>query len=106
MTGVSQWYRYAGCPCGATGLIEIADHGRGLPEGSEQQVFDKFFRASSAPGVGLGLAVVRGLVEAHGGTIVAGNRPGGGALFTIALPAATPPPPAPGTELGYRATPP
>jgi len=80
--------------------LEVADHGAGLPEGSEAKVFDKFFRASKAPGVGLGLAVVRGIVEAHGGTISAENRAGGGACFRIVLPAAAEPPavPAPGPE--------
>jgi signal transduction histidine kinase len=48
-------------------------------------------RASQAPGAGLGLAVVRAIVEAHGGTVVGENRPGGGAVFRIVLPAATPP---------------
>jgi len=80
---------------GDTVEIEIADRGPGLPPGSEQQVFEKFFRASAAPGVGLGLAVVRGLVEAHGGTITAENRAGGGVIFRIALPAAAEPPPVP-----------
>jgi two-component system sensor histidine kinase KdpD len=83
---------------GASVEIEVADHGAGLPPGEEARVFDKFYRASSAPGVGLGLAIVRGIAVAHGGTVVAENRPGGGARFTIALPvpdvpqAAAPPP--------------
>jgi two-component system sensor histidine kinase KdpD len=67
--------------------IEVGDHGDGLPPGSETRVFDKFFRAPGARpgGVGLGLAVCRGIVEAHGGTITAA-----GARFTIRLPEAKP----------------
>jgi two-component system sensor histidine kinase KdpD len=71
---------------GATVEIEVADHGAGVPAGEEARVFDKFYRASSAPGVGLGLAIVRGIAVAHGGSVEAANRPGGGARFTIALP--------------------
>jgi two-component system, OmpR family, sensor histidine kinase KdpD len=70
-------------------IIEIGDSGAGLPRGQEQRVFEKFFRASRAPGVGLGLAVVRGIVEAHDGTVVASNRADGGAQFRICLPAAS-----------------
>ena len=74
--------------------VEVADHGPGAPPGSEGRLFDKFFRApgTRATGVGLGLAVCRGIVEAHGGTITAGANPGGGASFRVTLPA--PPPPA------------
>jgi len=72
--------------------IEIGDRGRGLPEGDASRLFEKFVRGSAAPGAGLGLAVVRAIVEAHGGTVTAQNRPGGGALFRIVLP--TPEPPA------------
>ena len=64
--------------------IRIADNGPGLPAGSEQKVFDKFFRgATVAPdgrrGVGLGLAICQAIVEAHGGKITAANRREGGA---------------------------
>jgi two-component system sensor histidine kinase KdpD len=72
-------------------LIEILDCGPGLPPGEEQQVFTRFYRAPGLPegpvsGVGLGLSACQGLVEAHGGTRTAENRPGGGAIFRIALP--------------------
>jgi two-component system sensor histidine kinase KdpD len=73
----------------ATGVaIDVADRGPGLPAGQESRVFEKFYRGREirAPGVGLGLAICRGIVEAHGGTVVAQNRPEGGALFRIALP--------------------
>ena len=71
--------------------IEVADRGPGLPSGDTARLFDKFVRASSAPGAGLGLAVVRAIVEAHGGRVLAENRTGGGALFRIVLPTPAPP---------------
>jgi two-component system sensor histidine kinase KdpD len=68
--------------------FEVADRGPGLPPGMEEKVFEKFFRAPGVPagGVGLGLSIARGLVEALGGTLVAENRPAGGARFTLRLP--------------------
>jgi two-component system sensor histidine kinase KdpD len=82
---------------GKSAQIRVADNGPGLPAGSEQTVFDKFFRGSSiAPdgrrGVGLGLAICRAIVEAHGGRISAANRSAGGAEFLIVLPCDVPPP--------------
>jgi len=73
--------------------LTVRDHGAGLPPDCEAHVFDKFFRApgSRAPGVGLGLAVCRGIVVAHGGTITAEAAEGGGARFRVVVPAATPP---------------
>jgi two-component system sensor histidine kinase KdpD len=78
--------------------IKVADEGSGLPPGDEARVFDKFFRgvtttpADGRRGVGLGLAICKSIVTAHGGDIKAANRPGGGAEFTITLPIATQPP--------------
>ena len=77
--------------------IRIADHGPGLPPGSEEKIFDKFFRgATVAPdgrrGVGLGLAICQAIVEAHGGKITATNRSEGGAEFTVRLPCTEAPP--------------
>ncbi len=68
--------------------VEIADRGPGLPPGAEQRIFDKFYRAHPATisGVGLGLTISRGIVEAHGGRVWAENRPGGGAVFRFTLP--------------------
>ncbi|MGE5182518.1 MAG: ATP-binding protein [Acidobacteriota bacterium] len=71
--------------------IEVADRGPGLPAGDTARLFEKFVRASRAPGAGLGLAVVRAIVEAHGGRVVAENRDGGGAVFRIVLPTPAPP---------------
>jgi two-component system, OmpR family, sensor histidine kinase KdpD len=78
-------------------IVEIADRGPGLPSGSEARIFEKFFRVkgSSLPGAGLGLAICRGVINAHGGTIVAENRDGGGALFRIVLPRVGEAPPVP-----------
>jgi two-component system, OmpR family, sensor histidine kinase KdpD len=72
-------------------IIEMADAGPGLPSGNESRVFEKFFRgASVAPdgrrGVGLGLAICKAIIDAHGGEITARNRPEGGAIFQMALP--------------------
>jgi len=75
--------------------LEVADRGDGLGAGEEQRVFEKFYRGSQAAprtGAGLGLAICRGIVGAHGGTIAAANRPGGGALFTVRLPLEGTPP--------------
>jgi two-component system, OmpR family, sensor histidine kinase KdpD len=71
--------------------IEVADRGPGIPHGDSTQLFDKFVRASTAPGAGLGLAVVRAIVEAHGGTVTARNRDDGGALFRVVVPTPMPP---------------
>ena len=76
--------------------VEIGDRGPGLPPDKLEQVFDLFYRAPDAKpgGTGLGLAIVRGFVEAQNGSVSAGNRAGGGAVFTVTLPlAAAPPPP-------------
>ena len=74
--------------------VSIADDGPGLPVGREEAVFQKFTRGereSATPGVGLGLAIVRALIEAHQGKITAAQRPGGGAVFTFTLPLGVPP---------------
>lgn len=75
-------------------LVEIADRGPGLPPGEEKRIFDKFSRAGPARerGVGLGLTICRGIVEAHGGRIWAENRAGGGAVFRFTLPLEGPQP--------------
>jgi two-component system, OmpR family, sensor histidine kinase KdpD len=73
---------------------EIADHGPGLPKGQEARVFEKFYRAASQGlrGAGLGLAICRGVVMAHGGRIWAHNLPEGGVAFLFTLPLADTPP--------------
>ena len=74
-------------------LLSVSDRGPGLPPDALKRVFEKFYRAPGAPagGVGLGLSITRGLVEAQGGTISAENRANGGARFTIRLPLSAPP---------------
>ena len=74
--------------------VEVWDEGPGLPPGRELTLFDKFTRGhaeSAAPGVGLGLAICRAIIDAHGGQIQAENRAMGGARFTFTLPLETPP---------------
>jgi two-component system sensor histidine kinase KdpD len=74
--------------------VDVCDNGPGLPPGREQAIFEKFTRGkeeSNIVGVGLGLAIVRAVVVAHGGNIRAYNRPQGGACFAITLPVGHPP---------------
>ena len=69
--------------------IWVEDDGPGLPAGKEEEIFKKLERGqkeSSTTGVGLGLAICRAIVEAHGGTIRAENRRGSGARFVFFLP--------------------
>jgi two-component system sensor histidine kinase KdpD len=75
-------------------FVEVWDEGPGLPAGHEQELFEKFTRGHTewaVPGVGLGLAICRAIVAAHGGHIRAENRVAGGARFIFSLPLATPP---------------
>ncbi|MEX3919272.1 DUF4118 domain-containing protein [Paraburkholderia sp. BR10872] len=80
--------------------VSIEDNGPGLPPGMGERVFEKFTRGekeSAKPGIGLGLAICRAIVEAHGGTIGAANRVAAdghveGATFWFALPVESPPP--------------
>jgi two-component system sensor histidine kinase KdpD len=69
-------------------VISVADRGAGLEPGEETKVFQKFYRGprTRPGGIGLGLSIARQLVEANGGQIVAQNRHGGGAVFSIRLP--------------------
>lgn len=69
-------------------IIEVADRGPGLPADELERIFEPFHRAPTAHpgGTGLGLAIVKGFVEAQGGRVRAANRPGGGAVFSIAIP--------------------
>lgn len=74
--------------------VSVSDDGPGLRVGREEAVFQKFTRGereSATPGVGLGLAICRAIVESHHGKIVGTNRPGGGARFAFTLPLGHPP---------------
>lgn len=71
--------------------IEVEDHGIGIPEEDQQQLFTRFFRAKNAvsaqfPGTGLGLSIANILVENHGGSIALSSTVGKGSTFTITLP--------------------
>jgi two-component system phosphate regulon sensor histidine kinase PhoR len=76
---------------GVSVVLSVADEGPGIPEADLGRVFERFYRVDRARargpgGTGLGLAIVKHLVGLHGGTVTAGNRPQGGALFTVTLP--------------------
>ncbi|MEO5354664.1 MAG: DUF4118 domain-containing protein [Magnetococcus sp. XQGC-1] len=74
--------------------VAVADNGPGLPPGMESRVFEKFTRGkmeSTVTGFGLGLAIVRSIVEAHGGMVQAENLPETGARFMLSLPVGDPP---------------
>lgn len=76
--------------------IRVADTGPGIPEAELPRIFEPYRQAGPRRGgVGLGLAIVRRFVEAHGGTVRAESRPGSGTVFTVEIPAGEPPPPAP-----------
>ncbi|MET9082327.1 ATP-binding protein [Streptomyces sp. NPDC090075] len=70
--------------------VTVSDEGPGIPEESMNRVFTRFWRGSKRGGTGLGLYIVKGIVEAHGGTITVGRAPGGGAEFRFTLPVSTP----------------
>ncbi len=81
--------------------ITVLDRGPGIPPGEEERIFEEFHRVDTGrpvEGAGLGLAVCRAIVRAHGGRIQATNRPGGGAAFRVTLPRDDAPP-APPEEL-------
>jgi two-component system OmpR family sensor kinase len=80
---------------GDDALLEVRDHGPGLPPGDPGELFERFWRAEpgrerAAGGAGLGLAIVAAIVDAHGGSVSASNADGGGASFVIRLPAHRP----------------
>ena len=69
-------------------VLSVSDRGPGFPMESAERLFEKFYRGDGRKtgGLGLGLSIARGFVEAHGGKLTAENRDGGGARFTICLP--------------------
>ena len=74
--------------------LNVWDTGPGIPAGQELAIFEKFARGnkeSAIPGVGLGLAICQAIIDVHGGSISAENRPEGGARFCVTLPLETPP---------------
>ena len=63
----------------------VADTGPGIPENILEKIFDVFY-TTKRRGTGLGLSISRKIVDAHGGTLIAMNNAGGGAVFTVSLP--------------------
>lgn len=66
-------------------VFAVRDYGAGIPAGDEERIFEPFY-TTSAQGTGIGLGVVRRIVEMHGGGITATNPTGGGARFEISIP--------------------
>jgi len=75
---------------GDRAVLTVRDHGPGIPAEDRERVFDRFYRSAATrtlPGSGLGLAIVAQVVADHGGSVVATDADGGGAVVTIGLPA-------------------
>lgn len=82
-------------PASSTAVIEVRDHGPGVPAGEATRVFQRFYRADTSRnretgGSGLGLAIVMAIVGRHGGTVRMLQTPGGGATVRIEIPVASP----------------
>jgi signal transduction histidine kinase len=75
---------------GDAAVLEIVDTGEGIPEEVRERIFEPFF-TTKASGTGLGLAVVRRIVEGHGGEIQVRSAPGEGTTFALRLPLPTQP---------------
>ncbi len=95
---VSNAVRHAGSPgsveLGAAAVdgwveLRVVDSGAGIDPEVLPRVFERFAKDPASPGFGLGLAIARGLVEAHGGTLVAASEVGEGATMTVRIPLAT-----------------
>ncbi|MBI3400267.1 MAG: PAS domain-containing protein [Acidobacteria bacterium] len=84
--------RTAVMPSGDRIIATVRDTGTGIPEDTLSRIFEPFYTTKEVgKGTGLGLAIAYGIVQEHGGQIVAGNHPDGGAIFTVELPKAPPP---------------
>ncbi|MEU2720815.1 ATP-binding protein [Streptomyces smyrnaeus] len=77
-------------PGGTGTAVTVSDEGPGIPEESMSRVFTRFWRGSRRGGTGLGLYIVKGIVEAHGGAITVERAPAGGARFRFILPVGAP----------------
>ena len=71
-------------------VVEVDDEGDGIPPSDREKIFGRFWHGPSNASTGLGLYVVRGLVEAHGGSVLVGDNDSGGARFVVTLPAGLP----------------
>jgi signal transduction histidine kinase len=84
--------RTAVSPSGDRIVATLRDTGTGIPEDKLSRIFEPFYTTKEVgKGTGLGLAIAYGIVQEHGGQIIAGNHPDGGAIFTVELPKAPPP---------------
>jgi len=79
-------------------VIEVRDDGPGIPDEELAYVFESFRSGASRGGTGIGLAIVKTIVEAHGGAVSVENLPGGGASFRLRLPVQGPPPSGPAKQ--------
>jgi signal transduction histidine kinase len=73
----------------ATMIVNVSDTGCGIPVSEQSRLFERFFRSSATrdvPGTGLGLTIVRAIVESHGGSVMCRSTPGEGTTFTVMLP--------------------
>jgi two-component system sensor histidine kinase BaeS len=76
---------------GNDAVVEVTDTGPGVPAEEQPLIWDRFYRGSAgrmAAGTGIGLAVVKELASAHGGSVTLDSPPGGGARFTVRIPSA------------------
>ena len=74
---------------GASAILRVRDTGPGIPTDEQPRIFDRLFRGDTSRaerGLGLGLSVVKAVVEAHGGTVEVASEPGHGSTFTVRLP--------------------
>jgi signal transduction histidine kinase len=76
---------------GEEAILEVSDEGPGIPQAEQERIFERFARAANAtegavPGAGLGLTVVRTIVDAHGGSVAVRSAPGEGTTMRVALP--------------------
>ena len=92
-------------------LVEVSDTGPGLAKGEEERIFEKFYRGvrsqqggDNQRGAGLGLAICKAIVQAHGGSIRADNQPTGGARFEFSIPLEGQPPGVPAASLEMAGT--
>jgi len=67
--------------------ISVCDSGPGLPEALAERLYSRFATTKGGPSMGIGLSISRRIIEAHGGTLTANNRPEGGAMFSFTVPA-------------------
>jgi signal transduction histidine kinase len=87
-----KWIGVSAAPSNAAVEVRVCDHGPGIPDKEKERIFEPFYRgeqtrAQRIPGAGLGLSLVKDTIEQYKGTIEVNNSPGGGAQFTVRLPA-------------------